>query len=170
MRKTCRSKVMFRGRMNATSTIFHNSAVESVSIMMCGFLQFKIRRPSTPILKQRSDNVLRSASDHCLSPHTTPISIRRWRLFCQFIFCWALRAFLSLSDCAEEPIMVSLYMGSSGRSTISGLGPSRVSRIIFSLANSASLYCTLHFSQRRGGVGCWFIPEIVHPERCTLVC
>ena len=45
-------------------------------------------------------------------------------------------------------------MGSNGRSTISGLGPSRVSIIMFSFANSANLYCTLHFCQRRGsGVG-----------------
>ena len=34
-------------RLNASSPIFQNSAVESVSIMMCGFLQFKIRPPST---------------------------------------------------------------------------------------------------------------------------
>ena len=143
------------GRMIGSSTIFQNSAVERVLIMiiMCGFLQFKIRRPSTPILKYRRNTALRSASDHCLSPHIMPFWIRRWHLFCQFIFCWSLRAFLSLSDCTEEPIFVSLYMGSSGRSTISGLGPSRVSGIIFSFANSASLYCNLHFSQQRGGSG-----------------
>ena len=94
-----------------------------------------------------------SANDHGLSLHILPISISRWHLFCQFIFCCALQAFHSLSDCAEEPTIVSWYTGSSGRSTISGLGPSRVSRIIFSFANSANFYCTLHFSQRRGGSG-----------------
>ena len=33
-------------------------------------------------------------------------------VFCQFIFCWALKAFLSLSDCADDPTMVSSYIGS----------------------------------------------------------
>ena len=58
---------------------------------------------------------MRSASDHGLSPHIMPISISNGHLFCQFIFCCALRAFLSLSDCAEEPTIVSSYIGLSGR-------------------------------------------------------
>ena len=86
-------------------------------------------------------------------PHIMPISISRWHLFCQFIFFWALRAFLSFSDCADEPIIVSSYMGSNGSSTISSFGPSKVLRIIFSFASSANLYCTLHLSQRIGGSG-----------------
>ena len=64
-----------------------------------GFLQITIRRPSTPELKQKSETVFRSGSAHGLSPHMIPTSINRWHLFCQFIFCWALLAFLSLSDC-----------------------------------------------------------------------
>ena len=58
-----------------------------------------------------------------------------------------------ISDCADEPIIVSSYMGFNGRSSISGFGPSKVSRNIFSFASSANLYCTLHFSQPRGGSG-----------------
>ena len=34
-----------------STTIFQNSAVDSVSIKMCGFLQFRIQRPSAPMLK-----------------------------------------------------------------------------------------------------------------------
>ena len=79
-----------------------------------------------------------------------PTSISRWHLFCQFVFCCALRAFLSLFDCADAPTIVSSYIGSRGSSTISGFGPSSVSKMMFSLAKSASLYCTLHFSQRSG--------------------
>ena len=43
---------MFRGRMKAASTIFQNSAVDNVSIIIFGFLQLKMRLPSTPMLKE----------------------------------------------------------------------------------------------------------------------
>ena len=101
--------------------------------------------------KVKKWDCFRSASGHGLSPRIMPISISRWQFFCQFIFCWALRAFLSLSDCDDEHIFVSSYMGSNGRSSISGFGPSKVSRIIFSSTSSVNWYCTLHFSQQRGG-------------------
>ena len=137
--------------------------------MMCGFLQFRIRRPSTPINKYRNDNVLRSASGHGVSPHMIPISISRWHLFCHFIFCWALLAFFFLSDCVEEAIIVSSYMGSNGRSTISILGPSRVSRIMFSFANSSNLYCTLIFFQQTGGSGVGLYQKASIPSGVRLI-
>ena len=156
---------MLRGRMNASSTIFQNSKVLRVSIIWW-FLQVRMQRPSTPMLKKNRDTVMRSASGRGLSSHIMPSSIRRWHLFCQFIFCCALRAFLSLSlsDCAEERTIVSLYIGSRGRSTISCLGPSSVSRMLFSFANSANFYCTLHFSQRRGGSGVGLSPKASIPR------
>ena len=94
--------------------------------------------------------------------------------FASSFFCWALRAFftraLSLSDCAEAPTIVSSYIGSRGSSTISGLGPSSVSRIIFSFANSANLYCTLHFSQRSGGSGVGLSQKGSIPSGVRLSC
>ena len=30
-------KIVFRGRLKASSTVFQNSAVDNVSIIMCGF-------------------------------------------------------------------------------------------------------------------------------------
>ena len=116
--------VSVKGDVSRTDEcIFHhlpNSAVDSLSFMMCGFLQFRIRRPSSPMLKEIRETVLRPASDHGLSPHIIPFSISRWHLFCLllglrallFIFCWALRALLFFSDCAKEPIFISSYMGS----------------------------------------------------------
>ena len=88
---------------------------------------------------------MRSASDHGLSLHIMPTSISRWHMLCQFIFFRALRAFLSVSYCAEEPTIVFSYIDSSGRSTISALGPSRVSRMIFFFAKSA-IYIALSIS------------------------
>ena len=142
-------------RMNASSTIFQKSTVVRVSIMICGFLQLRMRRPSTSMLRYSKDTVLRSAKGHGLSPHIIPTSMSRGTCFANSFFVARLRAFLSLSDCAEAPTIVSSYIGSRGKSTISGLGPGSVSRIMFSFANSANLYCTRHFSQRRrrSGVG-----------------
>ena len=155
MRKMCRSNVMFRERMNASSTIFQNSAVDSVSFRMCGFLQFRIRRPSTPMLKKSRDTVFWSARSCGLSPHFMPISIRRRHLFCQFIFCWALQFFFSfwLSRWTNDCFLI--YRLQREVHHLGIFGPIRVSRIIFSFASNANLFCTLHFFQRRGesGVG-----------------
>ena len=66
---------------------------------------------------------------------------------------YAVRALPSRSDCAEGPIIVLSHIGCRGSSTISGLGPRNVIKMVFSLASKASLYCTLHYSHRRGGSG-----------------
>ena len=81
-----------------------------------------------------------------------PISIRRWHFFAISSFAGRCEHSFPL-PIVQKSRLFSSYTGLSGRSSISGLAPSRVSRIIFSFVNSASLYCTLHFSQRRGGSG-----------------
>ena len=78
-----------------------------------------------------------------------PASVNIWHLFRQLIICSALRALRSRYNCAEGPMIVSLYIGSRGNSTISGLGLTSVSKMIFSVASKANWYCTFHFSRRR---------------------
>ena len=160
---------MLQARMNASSTIFKKSTVFRVSIMICGFLQLRMRRLSTPMLRHSKDTVLWSTNGQSLSPHFIPTSMSRWHLWCPFIFCCALRAFLFLSDCAEAPTIVSSYISSRGSSTISGLGPSSVSRMMFSFANSANLYCTRHFSQQRGASGVGLSQKASIPSGVRLV-
>ena len=49
------------------------------------------------------------------------------------------------SNRAEDPVIVSFYIVSYG------FEAGRVSNLMFSVANSACLYCTLHFSHMMGG-------------------
>ena len=148
---------MFRGRMNASSKI----------------LQWKVYRSWCADSYSLRSDVLPprySSREETLScdPQVTIACLHalcRFRLevgtcFTNSSFAGRCEHSFSLSDYAEEPIVVSSYMALSGKSTILGLGPSRVSRIVFSFAKSASLYCTLHLSQRRGG---WVL---VYPRKC----
>ena len=83
-----------------------------VPIIMWGFLPLRILGPSTTMLWYRMDTVIRSANGQGLSPQIIPISLSLWHLLCQFIFCCALRALRSRSDCTEDPTIVSFYIGS----------------------------------------------------------
>ena len=56
----------------------------------------------------------------------------------------------------------------TGSSTISSLGPRRVSRMIFSFASSASLYCTLRFPNE--GEGRVFTCPKTHLSRALCIC
>ena len=47
----------------------------------------------------------------------------------------------------------SMYTGYRGNSVISGLGPGSVFKMLFSLASKVILFCSLHFSERKGGSG-----------------
>ena len=59
-------------------------------------------------------------------------------------------------------------MVSTGMSNISSFGPSRVSRMIFSFARSARLYCTLHFCN---GWECWVLVCLkMHLSPAVCVC
>ena len=157
---------MLRGHMKAAYTIFQNSAVDKVSIIIRGFLQFSVCLRPTPMLEEddrfpfREWSWLVPAHDADFNKSLTFVLPIRFLLSVAGIF--------SLSDCTEEPTIVSSYIGSSGRSTISGFGPSRVSRMIFSFTSSANLYCTLHFSQQRGrsGVGL----SQMHLSRAVYTC
>ena len=50
-------------------------------------------------------------------------------------------------------MILSSYIGSGGNSTISGLGPRSVYKMIFYLASAANLCCSFHFTHRRDGSG-----------------
>ena len=107
VRSTYLSNVILRWRINAASMIVQSFAVVRLSILRCGFWLQTILRPSVPKLRYSIDTVFRSACAHGLSPHIIPISSCLWHRFSQFIFDWAFLANLSLSDCADDPVIVS---------------------------------------------------------------
>ena len=65
-------------------------------------------------------------------------------------------------------MIVSPYIGSNGSSVISGFGPRSGSRVMFSLASKASLYCNLHFFHRRCASGVGFSQKASIPGGVSL--
>ena len=169
IKKTCRSKVMFRGRMDAASTIFQNSAVDNVSIMIRGFLQFRIRRPSTRC-SSREETLFFDPPVAMICLNT----ICQFRLVAEICFgcsCSAARCehfFLFLIVPKNPLLFLHIWVPP-------GDPPSRVLIHVECLG----LYSPLQalpvcialsiFPQRRGGRW-WLVPESVHPEQCTPVC
>ena len=163
MRKTCWSEVIFLGLMNASSTIFQNSEVVRVSIIMSGVSILRILRPSMPILRWRRETAFRSASSHGLSAHNISISMSLWHLFCQFNFCCEVRALRSRSDFSEDPMIVMSYIGSGGSSTILSFAPRNIYRRMFSLASKASLLNPSLFPSVRW-IQCRLVPKASIPS------
>ena len=110
---------------------------------------------------------MRSPSGHGLSPHIIPTSISRWHLFYQFIFCCALRAFLSLSlrlcRSANYSFFVNWFewkfhhLGCRSEWCIKNDGFFR---------QQCQFILHSPFLPEKMRVGCRFIPEGVYSERC----
>ena len=155
--------------MNASSTSFQKSTVARVSIRMCGFLQLRMRRPSIPILNWSRDTVLRSASDHGLSQNMIPTSMSRWHLFCQFIFCCALRAFLSLRLRGSINYCFFIYR-LKGKFHHLGFGSKQRIENNIHFCQQCEFIFHSPFLPAKRRIGCRFVRERIDSEGCSFSC
>ena len=132
--------------MNASSTVFQNSAVVRLSIIIFGFLFLRILRNFILENSYSLDTNTKMKYRDCLSVDEWP-----WFISAHFSPCKYFFGFVSRSDSANFPIIV-FYIGSNF--TILGLEPRSVSKKMFSFLGKQGwfvLYPPL--STWRGGSG-----------------
>ena len=172
IKKTRRPEVMFRGRMKAASTIFQSSAMDNVSIAICGFLQFRILLPST----QNSYRVERDCFPVSEWPRFIPAHDVDFNQPLTFILPIPLLLRITSN-------LFSLGLSRRNRNCLFkdwiqrkiGEGPPLLFRaeesieddIFFCRKFQFVLESPLHPSQR--WINCRFVPQCVNPERCPLV-
>ena len=152
--------------MKAASTIFQNSAVDSVSIMMCGFLQFDVLPP-------RCSSRVETLS---FDPQ---VAMNCLDTLCQFRLdvgtCFANSSFAERCEHSFLFLIVQTIQVLFPHISAPKVAPPFQALVQAKYLRLCSLlvvpiYIAISIFPSEEGVRCWFVPERVYPERCTLVC